>query len=104
MANESAAKGYWIGHIDVSNPEGYREYQRLSAKAIAAYDGRFIIRGGRSECVEGELRSRHVVIEFPSYDAAVECYRSPSYDAARRIRQANSSGEILIIEGYDPPR
>ena len=93
------AKGYWIGHIDIANMEPYRDYIPASAKAIAQYDGRFLVRGGKSDNVEGDARSRHVIVEFPSYARAVECYQSPEYAKARAIRRSNSQGDVVIVEG-----
>jgi uncharacterized protein (DUF1330 family) len=73
------AKGYWVAFADVSDPEGYKAYIAENAKAFRKYGGRFLTRGGKSETSEGQTRSRTVVIEFPDYAAAVECYRSPEY-------------------------
>ncbi|MCB0074375.1 MAG: DUF1330 domain-containing protein [Caldilineaceae bacterium] len=94
-------RGYWIGHVDVSDPERYRDYVAANAAAFARFGGRFLVRGGAFEAVEGTARSRHVVIEFPSYAAALACYRSPEYAAAMSHRLAASVGEIVVVEGYD---
>jgi len=72
-------KAYWIAHVEVRNDEGYKPYAAANPAIFRKYGGRFVIRGGKSECLEGGSRSRHVVIEFPDYDAAVACYRSPEY-------------------------
>ena len=66
------AKGYWIGRVDVSDSDGYKAYVAANAEAFRKYGARFIVRGGTFETVEGESRSRHVVLEFPSYAAALE--------------------------------
>lgn len=95
------AKGYWIGRVDVTDPEAYKEYVAANGAAFAKYGARFLIRGGRFEAVEGEARARNVVIEFPSYEAALDCYRSPEYAAAMAHRVTASVADILIIEGYD---
>ncbi len=95
------AKGYWIGRVDVSDPESYKKYVAANAVSFAKYGARFLIRGGRFEAVEGAARSRNVVIEFPSYQAALECYRSPEYAAAMALRLDASDADILVIEGYD---
>ncbi len=62
------------------------------------------IRGGKSEAVEGKLRARVVVIEFPNYEAALTCYRSPEYQKAKALRIGKGIGEIAILEGYDGPQ
>ena len=95
------AKGYWIGRVDVTDPEGYAGYVAANGAAFAKYGARFVIRGGRFEAVEGAARARNVVIEFPSYQAALECYRSPEYAEAMVHRLNASEADILIIEGYD---
>ncbi len=95
------AKGYWIGRVDVTNPESYQKYVAANAVSFAKYGARFLIRGGRFEAVEGAARSRNVVIEFPSYQAALDCYRSPEYAEAMALRRDASEADILIIEGYD---
>jgi uncharacterized protein (DUF1330 family) len=93
-------KGYWIAHIDVTDPEGYKPYQAANAKAFGMYGARFLVRGGRQQVTEGHQRSRTVVIEFPSYDAALACYRSPEYQAAKALRQGKGEVDLLVIEGY----
>jgi len=98
------AKGYWIGRIDVHDGEGYRGYIARNGRAFAAYGGRFLVRGGTFEVPEGTPRSRNVVIEFPSYEAALACYRSPEYTEALAHRLPFSEGELVIVEGYDGPQ
>ena len=72
-------KGYWIGHVDVSNDEGYKAYAAANAAIFKKFGGQFVIRAGKFEAPEGTARSRNVVVEFPDYDAALACYRSPEY-------------------------
>jgi uncharacterized protein (DUF1330 family) len=98
------AKGYWIASVDVTDPEGYKAYVAANAVAFRKYGAKFLIRGGKSEAVEGKLRARVVVIEFASYGAAMACYRSPEYDAARKLRAGKSEADIVVIEGYDGPQ
>jgi uncharacterized protein (DUF1330 family) len=97
-------KGYWIASVDVTDPEGYRAYVAANAEAFRKFGAKFITRGGKAEAVEGKLRSRVVVIEFPNYDAALGCYRSPEYDRARKLRQGKSTADIAVVEGYDGPQ
>jgi uncharacterized protein (DUF1330 family) len=98
------AKGYWIARVDVSNDEGYKSYAAANPAIFKKFGGRFVIRGGRFDAVEGNSRSRNVVVEFPDYDSALACYRSPEYQENIKRRLAHSVGDILIIEGYDGPQ
>lgn len=95
------AKGYWIGRVDVSDAETYLEYVKANAVPFAQFGARFLVRGGQFENPEGTSRSRNVVIEFPSYQAALDCYESDGYKKAMAIRTAVSTGDIVIVEGYD---
>ncbi len=97
-------KGYWIVRADIADMETYKTYIAANAKPLADFGARFLVRGGRCECVEGSTRSRNVVIEFPSYQAALDCYRSPAYQAAIQLRAPVSSADFVIIEGYDGPQ
>ena len=70
---------------------------------LGKFGARFLVRGGRQEVAEGKQRSRCVVIEFPSYEAALECYRSPDYQAAAALRKGKAEFDLLIIEGFAGP-
>jgi uncharacterized protein (DUF1330 family) len=98
------AKGYWIGRVDVRNEEGYKPYAAANAAIFKKFCGRFVVRGGKFEAPEGSSRSRNVVIEFPSYQAALDCYRSPEYQANIKLRLPHSTADIIVIEGYDGPQ
>ncbi|MBZ6076715.1 DUF1330 domain-containing protein [Microvirga puerhi] len=98
------AKGYWIGRVDVSNPDAYQNYVRANAAAFAKFGARFLVRGGAFKAVEGDARARNVVIEFPSYEAALACWDSPEYKAAKAERDGHAMAEIIVIEGYDGPQ
>ena len=93
------AKGYWIVHVTVKNPEAYAEYVRLDTPVVERFGGRFLVRGGQNETPESPQKDRHVVVEFPDYDTARACYHSDDYQAAAAIRMANSDSDIVIIEG-----
>jgi uncharacterized protein (DUF1330 family) len=97
-------KGYWIAHVDVADEEGYKEYLAVNAVPIASHGGRFLVRGGAFTPIEGQQRGRNVVIEFPSYQAALDAMNSPEYQAALAIRRKYSTGDIIVIEGYDGPQ
>ena len=98
------AKGYWVARGDVRDVEAYKVYIAANAAPIAAHGGRFLVRGGRFENPEGSSRSRNVVIEFPSYQAALDCYRSADYQAAVQLRLPVSTVDLVVIEGYDGPQ
>jgi uncharacterized protein (DUF1330 family) len=93
-------KGYWVAFADVTDPEGYKAYMAENRNAFRKYGARFLTRGGQAETPEGKPRSRAVVIEFPSYAAAVECYRSPEYAKAMALRRGKSVMDLAIVEGY----
>lgn len=97
-------KGYWIARISVHDDDTYAKYVAENGPAYAAFGGRFLVRGGRFDAVEGEARDRNVVIEFPSYQAAVDCYNSDEYQRVRAFREAASEGELVIVEGFDAPQ
>ena len=92
-------KGYIIGHITVTDPEAYKEYVEKDTPILHRLGGRFIVRGGRSETPEGETQNRHVVIEFPSYDAAKAAYHDPAYQEVMKIRQRSAESTIILVEG-----
>jgi uncharacterized protein (DUF1330 family) len=95
------AKGYWIAHVTVKDPEGYKEYVAANAIAFKKYNARFLVRGGKNEIKAGSFKDRHVVIEFDSYATALACYNSPEYQAAAKIRDKYSVADAIVIEGYD---
>ncbi|QCO54478.1 DUF1330 domain-containing protein [Pseudorhodobacter turbinis] len=95
------AKGYWVAHVDVHDPQAYEAYRAANAVAFAKYGARFLVRGAPQTQVEGACRARTVVIEFPSLQAAHDCYNSPEYQAAKALRDPVSTGDCLIVEGYE---
>lgn len=96
------AKGYWIAHVTVSNPEGYKDYVAANAEPFRKYGARFLVRAGQHEVRSGTAKDRHIVIEFDSYETAKACYDSPEYQAAAKLRDANATVDLVIVEGYDP--
>ncbi len=98
------AKGYWIARVDVADAEGYKPYVAANAAPIARFGGRFLVRAGRFENPEGASRSRTVVVEFPSYQAALDCWKSPEYQEALKLRTPVSTIDLIVIEGYDGPQ
>ena len=98
------AKAYWVARGDVTNPEKYKAYVAAAAESLKKHGARFLVRAGRFEGVEGSSRTRNVVIEFPSYQAALDCWRSPEYQEAIKLRLPVSSIDLVIIEGYEGPQ
>lgn len=97
-------KGFWIARADVHAPEPYTAYVDANAEAFRKYGGRFLVRGGTSSLMEGAGRSRNVVVEFPSYQAALDCWNSPEYQTAREHRLSAAEFDVVIVEGYDGPQ
>lgn len=94
-------KGYWVARVDVTDPEQYKTYITANAVAFAKYGARFLVRSGAFEVVEGTARSRNVLIEFPSYQAALDCWNSPEYQAARDCRVGAATADVVVVEGYE---
>lgn len=94
-------KGYWIAHIEVHDPEAYKPYLTTAMPAYEEFGAKFLVRGGKSEAVDGEMLAgrRHVVIEFETIEKAWACWNSETYQNARKHRLAASNGEIVIVEG-----
>jgi len=98
------AKGYWVARVDVADAEQYKAYVAANALPFRKFGARFLVRAGRFENPEGTSRTRNVVIEFPSYQAALDCWHSPEYQAAIKLRAAVSTIDLVIVEGYDGPQ
>lgn len=94
-------KGYWMVHADVENLEKFTAYVVANQQAFKKYGARYLARAGRYESVEGECRSRNTIVEFPNYQAALECWHSDEYQAAKSLRDNACKIDITILEGYD---
>lgn len=92
-------KGYIIGNVTVTDPEAYPEYIRRNTPVLERMGARFLVRGGQGQVVEGQANERHVVIEFPSYEAALAAYHDPEYQGIAEIRRANAESVIIVVEG-----
>jgi uncharacterized protein (DUF1330 family) len=97
-------KGYWIVRVDITDQEKYKAYVTANAAPLKKYGARFLVRAGHYENPEGASRTRNAVIEFPSYQAAIDCWKSPEYQQAMKLRQPVSTADLIIIEGYDGPQ
>ena len=94
-------KAYWIAHVTVTDPDPYARYASGASEAFAAHGARVLARGGAVEGLEGAVRPRNVVIEFPDMATALACYRSETYQAAKRHREGAGEADIMIVEGAD---
>lgn len=89
-----------IAEIDVTDPEGFETYRQLVAPTVEAAGGRYRIRGGRVEVLEGHWRPRRVVVlEFESMAAARSWYESDDYAPAKAIRQRTTTSNVVLVEG-----
>ena len=91
---------YVVVDIEVRDAATYERYKQLAPPSIAAYGGRYIVRGGRTDTLEGEWRpSRLVILEFPSLERARAWWESPAYAEAKALRHATASSEMVAVEG-----
>lgn len=93
---------YVIAEVEVHDSEAYKTYQAPTAASVARHGGRFIVRGGPTEALEGAPTKRIVVLEFDSVEAARRWYHSPDYAAARTIREKAATSRLFIVEGAPP--
>ena len=92
-------KGYVIAHATVTNPEKWAQYAAATKVALDKFGGAPIVRGGKCEIVEGNGVARNVVLEFPSFEAALGYARSPEYASARTLREGAGTIDIVVVEG-----
>ena len=95
------AKGYWVVRVDVADAEKYKTYVAANAAPLRKHGARFLVRAGKYENPEGASRSRNAVIEFPSYQAALDCWKSAEYQQAIKLRATVSTIDLIVIEGYE---
>ncbi|MEO1282378.1 MAG: DUF1330 domain-containing protein [Pseudomonadota bacterium] len=92
-------KGYVIAHAKVTNPEAWAKYAAKTQVALDKFGGQPIVRGGQCEIIEGNGTARNVVLEFPSYEAAVQYAKSPEYAEAKKEREGAGTIDITVVEG-----
>lgn len=91
---------YIIVDITVRDPDTYERYRKMVPPSIAAYGGRFLVRGGATETLEGSWSPRRLVIlEFASAERARAWWASPEYAPAKALREASSDAEMVLVEG-----
>ena len=92
---------YIIVDVSILNAEAYEDYKKLTPPSLAAYNGKFIVRGGKTETLEGNWNpGRIVVLEFPSMENAKQWWASEEYAKAKALRQANAETKMIVVEGF----
>jgi uncharacterized protein (DUF1330 family) len=92
---------YVVVEIDIVDPERYEKYKQIAASSIAAYGGRYLVRGGNPETLEGNWDPKRVVIlEFSSVDQARSWWNSPEYAEGKMLRQATARSRMIVVQGY----
>lgn len=94
-------RGYWIARVDVRDADTYPDYVNTARPAFERHNAKFLARGGETHSLEGQNRARNVVIEFPSVQEALDCYNSPEYQEAVKIRQSVADSDLIIVEGVE---
>ena len=91
---------YVVVDVTVEDPATYERYKSLTPGSLAPYGGRFLVRGGTTETLEGSWDPQRIVIlEFPDVEAARAWWASPEYAEARALRQASARTQMLLVEG-----
>jgi uncharacterized protein (DUF1330 family) len=91
---------YVIGEMEVTDPATYEEYRKQVLATVTSFGGKFLVRGGKVEPLEGGWSPKRVVaLEFPSFEQAQKWYRSPEYAPLIKLRQRASRGKLVIVEG-----
>ena len=91
---------YWIAHVNINNAQQYQNYINLASLAFKKYQAKFIARGEDATSLEGDKFKKHVVIEFPDYQTALNCYHSEEYQLAKKQREHVAQAMITIVDGF----
>lgn len=93
---------YVIAQVEIRNPERYAEYVKQTPATVTHFGGRFIVRGGKAERLEGHIpANRIVILEFDSYERAKDWYESEAYQGPKALRQSASIASLILVEGVD---
>ena len=92
-------KGYWVAKANINNDKKLESYALLAEKVVKKYNGSFIVRGGEQITTEGECFSRNVVVEFPSYEIAIQAYHSKEYQEALEVLGDGADRKYAIVKG-----
>lgn len=91
---------YVVVQVDVTDPARYEDYKKMVPESLAKFGGRFIVRGGQTETLEGTWApKRFVIVEFPDMERARAWWASEEYAEAKALRQATSSTEMILVQG-----
>jgi len=94
-------KGYLIIRLSITDNNKFQKYPPLSTEAMKKFNGKYLVRGGKFDVLEGEWPvDRTTVVEFESYEIAKECYESIEYTNAKKIRELSAKSDFILIEGY----
>ena len=97
-----APPAYVISEVDVTDPDAFKKYAEKVPPIVAAFDGHYLVRGGKIQEVEGEVPKRIVVIAFDSVEKARAWEYSPAYEAIKPLRHSPAKSRIFIVEGIAP--
>ena len=98
---QNMKKGYLIVRIKIKDAELFQQYPPLSTKAVEKFGGKYLIRGGAFDVVEGEWPAeRTTVVEFENFEKAKEFYNSLEYNEAKNVRKKSADTDFILIEGY----
>lgn len=100
LANTQQPPVYYVSEFEVTDPEGIKPYSAKVESTFRQFGGRYIVRGGKSETLEGEATKRIVIIAFPSMEQAQAWYESPAYQEIRPIRHRSAKSRVFIVEGF----
>jgi uncharacterized protein (DUF1330 family) len=93
-------KAYIIADVNITDPSRYEAYKKLTPESLLPFEGRFIVRGGEAETLEGSWKpGRMVVLEFPSLEQAKAWWSSDTYAPAKALRQSASDTRMIVVEG-----
>ena len=93
---------YIVVEIEVEDPVRYEDYKKMVPPSLAAYGGRFLVRGGKVENLEGDWApKRFVMAEFPSVERAKAWWSSPEYAEAKALRHATAKSQMIVVEGIE---
>jgi uncharacterized protein (DUF1330 family) len=96
-------KAYIIVDVTIHDAERYEDYKKLTPASLLPFEGKFVVRGGKAQTLEGDWEpGRIVVLEFPNTAKAKAWWDSEMYAPAKALRQATATTQMLLVEGWDP--
>jgi uncharacterized protein (DUF1330 family) len=98
--SDGEKKGYWISNSDISDMDGLWLYRDANRKVMTQFGAKFLVMHGPQQITEGASRSAQTLVEFPSYQAALDCFNHPDYHEAAKLRHKVAVGSMVIVEGY----